>query len=1005
MKTTLIIIILAILSVFVSVQANQVALDVQQMKLRPLAFTENQGQWDERVKFRADAGGAIMWFSEEGVCYQFVKRISMGETDPDDPFQLLHERLEQEPDSFEQLVLKTSFVGANPNPEIMGEDEMEYKCNYFIGNDPNEWHTDVPNYQSVYIKEIYSGIDLKYYGNGKQMEYDFIVSPGTDYSQIQIQYVGAKSLSVNLSGELVVETDWGSVTEQKPIVYQMDGNKRQEIEGKYNITDNNRFSFKLDDNYNRNLPVVIDPVLIYSTYLGGSGVEAGWGIAVDTSGCAYVTGRTSSTDFPTEGPYQATHQGANYDVFITKLSSVGNSLIYSTYLGGSSSDRGADIAVDAFGCAYVTGGTWSDDFPIVNQYQTYHSFYFSDVFVSKLSSEGNSLIYSTYLRGAADDYGYGIALDSSGCAYVTGETESDDFPTEDPYQTYQGDLDVFITKLSSAGSSLIYSTYLGGSYDDDFGKDVTVDASGCAYVTGETYSADFPIVNQYQTYQGNQNYSDVFVTKLSSAGNSLIYSTYLGGSDYEFGQGIAVDSYGCAYVTGGTDSPDFPTENPYQATIQGYSGSVFVSKLSSTGNNLIYSTYLGGNYGNDAGLGIAVDASRCAYVTGYTESPTFPTVNPYQTFQGYIDVFVSKFSSTGNSLIYSTYLGGPGLDLVYGIALDASGCAYVTGETYSLSFPTENPYQATNQGDNDVFVTKFSPALNSWAVIAIDRSGSMFFTDPLSQSRLERAQLMAHDEIDQLLDFYDPVYNGVYQIAILSFNADGIVLLQDFTYDSFALHAAVDMIVNPRHDTPLAAAMCQAHCLLDQEDASSKLAFTYTDGRENESQNFDMCTICDPCNYLMETGWNFDCDPSNPASCTEWQMCLADQFASTGINIVHYFGEPINPFDKNNEGLEDMYFLKSAAEESSGGFFYHSDQETDGYICGDANRDFDVNISDAAWIINYVFVGGDPPSPIESGDANCDGMVNISDAVWIINYVFVGGYDPCDTDGNEAPDC
>jgi hypothetical protein len=291
------------------------------------------------------------------------------------------------------------------------------------------------------------------------------------------------------------------------------------------------------------------------------------------------------------------------------------------------------------------------------------------------------------------------------------------------------------------------------------------------------------------------------------------------------------------------------------------------------------------------------------------------------------------------------------------------------------------------------------------AIISIDRSGSMYYTDPLGQSRLDRAKSMAHTEIDRLLAIDDSLYPGLYLVAVQYFNADGIVLLQDFTIDSALLHNAIDAIPRPKHDTPLAAAMCQAHCLIRAEDFRDRNVITFTDGLENESQYFDMCPICEPCNDLIETGWKYDCNPSDPETCSEWQLCLADQFVSTGVNLVHYFGEPINPFDKSNEGLEDMYFLKSTAEESSGGFFYHSDQEADGYICGDANRDFTVNVSDAAWLVNYVFAGGGSPDPYEAGDANCDGLCNISDAVWLINYVFVGGKQPCDLDGDTIPDC
>jgi Beta-propeller repeat/Dockerin type I domain len=781
MKTVLVLVVLVILSTFVLVLGNQVDLDVQQMKLRPLSFTENQGQWDEEVKFKANAGGAAMWFTSDGVVFQFIKHIKRSDSKQDEPFDLLHDRYESEPDSIEQLVIKTSFAGANLNPVLSGEDMMEYKCNYFIGNDPNQWHTDVTNYQAVVFKEIYSGIDLKYYGNGKQMEYDFIISPGTDYSQIQIQYDGAKSLSVNSSGELVVETDWGNVIEKKPVVYQVDGNDRQIIEGKYNISDNNRFSFELDDNYNPNLPLVIDPILEYSTYLGGSNHDEGFGIAVDASGCAYVTGLTMSTDFPTEDPYQ-TIQG-NDDVFVTKLSSTGNNLVYSTYLGGSGNfDTGYGIAVDASGCAYITGYTSSPDFPTVNSYQTDQGD--TDVFVTKLSSTGNSLIYSTYLGGSGYEGADGIALDAAGCAYVTGYTVSTNFPTVNPYQTDPdaGLNDAFVTKFSSAGNSLIYSTYLGGSAHDH-GLGIAVDDSECAYVTGYTPSTDFPSEDPYQTDQGD---TDAFVTKLSSTGNSLIYSTYLGGSGQDYGYAIALDDSECAYLTGYTLSTDFPSEGPYQ-TDQG-STDAFVTKLSSTGNSLIYSTYLGGS-GQDIGYGIAVDALGRGHITGLTDSPDFPTEDPFQSYQSNQngpDAFVTLLSSVGNSLIYSTYLGGSDWDEGHGIAVDIFSCAYVTGVTFSPNFPSFNSYQ-TEQVDNDAFITKL---------------------------------------------------------------------------------------------------------------------------------------------------------------CAEGPL-----------------------------------------------------------ICGDANYDGTVNVSDAVYIINYVFVGGNSPNPYASGDTNCDSICNVSDAVWIINYVFVGGFAPCDTDGDDIPDC
>ncbi len=685
---------------------------VEQLDLMPLAFTENVGQWDDRVQFKANAGGAAMWFTTDGVYYQFTRRITAN-----DPHERAdRERLSQKPhspvgrrsvaseackkpDSIEQLVIKASFIGANPNPEIIGDNMMEYKCNYFIGNDPDEWHTDVPNYKAVIFKDVYSGIDLKYYGNGKQMEYDFIVSPGADPNQIMVQYDGAKSISVNDAGELVVETEWGNITELRPLVYQLDANGCMPIEGRYILFTDNTFGFDLGDRYDPTLALVIDPTLVYSTYLGGSSSEMGHGIAVDGGGCAYVTGLTASTNFPTESPYQGTFQGGDWDVFVTKMSASGNSLVYSTYLGGGDRDEGRPIAVDGNGCAYVTGLTRSTDFPTQNPYQTDQGDW--DAFVTKLSASGNSLVYSTYLGGSGPDYGEGIAIDDDYCAYVTGRAESSDFPTQNPYQGEGGD-DAFVTKLSVSGNSLVYSTYLGGSSSDD-GYGIAVDGSGCAYVTGQTFSTDFPTQNPYQTDQGSY---DAFVTKLSTSGNSLVYSTYLGGSSSEYGFRIAV-VIGYAYVTGSTHSSDFPMQNPYQ-TYQG-SGDVFVTKLSTAGNSLVYSTCLGGS-SDDQGREIAVSGSGYAYASGMTWSTDFPTQDPYQTDQNSRDAFVTKLSTSGSSLIYSTYLGGSSGDDGHGIAIDGGGCAYVTGGTSSTNFPTQDPYQ-TDQGDYDVFVTKLCGSL------------------------------------------------------------------------------------------------------------------------------------------------------------------------------------------------------------------------------------------------------------------------------------------------------
>ena len=671
---------------------------------QPLAFTKNQGQWDERALFRADAGDVIMWITAEGVCYQFIRRS------PSNNLPGLHSDdadFKDRPRTLETKVLKAALVGTNPNPKAAGVSRLDHKCNYFIGNDPDGWQTDVPNYRAVVLEEVYPGIDLAYYGNGRLVEYDFRVSAGADYSQILIEYGGATGLTVADDGALVVSTPWGEIRELAPTVYQEVGGGRRPITAEYKIRGAHSFGFSLGREFDSSLPVVIDPILVYSTFLGGALDEGSRGIAVDAAGAVYVTGETFSTNFPTLNEYQDTQKGY-FNVFVTKLSPTGNGLIYSTYLGGSEADGSYDIAVDSYGAAYVTGYTSSGDFPTRTAYQSQYAGGSFDVFVTKLSSGGNALVYSTFLGGGGWDDGDGIAVDASGSAFVTGVTSSTNFPTFKAFQgTNHGDYDVFVAKLSSSGTSLAYSTYLGGAGPDD-ANSIAIDGTGAAYLTGRTRSADFPTANAYQGVL-NGVYLDAFVTKLSAAGNHLVYSTFLGGENDDYGYGVAVDLSGAAVITGRTRSSDFPTFSPYQGANHG-EFDAFVTKLSSAGDGLMYSTFLGGT-ADDFGYGVAVDSSGAFCVTGRAFSTDFPMSNAYQgTFQGgYSDCFVAKFPGAGGSPLYSTYLGGSMYDGGYGVAVDVAGTIYVTGFTDSDDFPSAGPCQSTAlSGKADSFVSKMS---------------------------------------------------------------------------------------------------------------------------------------------------------------------------------------------------------------------------------------------------------------------------------------------------------
>ncbi len=680
---------------------------IQKMSPTPICFTENKGQWHEDVKFRCDAGGAIVWICKDRVVYQFLRRVgapplAVG-TDsqsffPNDPL----DRFNQEPDSIEQLVITARFVDANPNAKVSGDAMMEYKCNYFIGNDPNKWHTDVPNYEAVTLADVYDGVDLQLFaGENGSLMYRYDIAPSAYQERVKVEYEGLEQSTFDDNGRMVTQTRWGEINGLLAIpanAAEFVGLHSDEM-----LADTEAISFE-----SRN-PHAIQ--LVYSTYLGGTAWDSGNGIAVDSGGRAHVTGRTFSSNFPTLSAYDGNSNG-DWEVFVCRFSTAGNTLEYSTYLGGSAYDAGSGIAVDAVGSAYVTGFTESSNFPTQNAYDGSLNggpFAPYDVFVCKLSSSGNALVYSTYLGGSSDDRGHGVAFDASGSAYVTGITGSSNFPMQDAYDGSfsGGPYDVFVSKFSDAGNALVYSTYLGGS-EEDIAFGIAVDDGGSTFVTGRTLSSNFPTQN---AYDGSSNGDwDAFVSKLSAVGNALVYSTYLGGAAWDAGNGIAIDaSSGTAYVIGYTTSSNFPTQDAYDASFNGGDWDVFVTKFSDVGNVLVYSTYLGGS-ANDVGGGIAVDAAGSAHVTGYTMSSNFPMQNAYDgSHNGGWDAFVTKFPASGNALDYSTYLGGSDGDYGLCIAVDTSGGGvFVTGHTASSNFPTQNAYDGSFDGDSyDAFVSKF----------------------------------------------------------------------------------------------------------------------------------------------------------------------------------------------------------------------------------------------------------------------------------------------------------
>jgi hypothetical protein len=718
-----------------------------------LYFEENHGQTDPAVKFLAHGNGYQVFLTGEEAVISLAKTASP-----------IGRRPRLAPKLSEIAVVRLKPLGATAASRISGSDELAGKTNYFIGNDSRHWRTGIPNYARVTYHEVYPGVDMVYYGNQRQLEYDFIIAPGSNPAEITLgieteefqpgRSVQQKSLAIDPAGDLLVHTSAGDLRFLRPRVYQPAASSgpldARVLEGNYVLRGINRIGFELK-NYDRSRPVVIDPVLAYSTYLGGSGNDGAYGIAVDSLGRAVVTGSTSSANFPLTGGIVQTSLRGPSDAFVTQFDPTGTSLVFSTYVGGSNDDFGVSVALDNSGNPYVIGITTSPNFPFTTgAFQTTLRGGRS-AFVTKLSSNGSSLRYSTFLAGSSGSDGAGIAVDTSGNAYVSGSTHSSDFPvTAGVVQhSFGGGTcgtganarpcnDAFVTKINPTGKGLVFSTFLGGA-DDDGANGIAIDTSGNVYVTGYATSTNFPLANPFETYfhGGAASCSDfvcgdAFVTRLNPTATTLIYSTYLGGAGEDSGIGIAADNAGNAYVTGGTASSDFPvSSHAFQTRFGGGStvcasvgtacGDAFAAGFTPSGT-LRYATYLGGSGDDVALFGVAVDSHGNAYLTGVTNSNNFPVtantaVKP--SFSGGSsvascgvgslcgDAFVAAITPSGG-LLYSSYLGGSSDDGGFGLAMDSSRNLYVAGITASSDFPRQRPFQSVIGGGSDAFVAKIS---------------------------------------------------------------------------------------------------------------------------------------------------------------------------------------------------------------------------------------------------------------------------------------------------------
>ena len=685
----------------------------------PLYFIPNNGQFDEEALFCAQTSRYTLWLTTEALVFDSVRR----EYTHDNNLNPSNRRVEKKPKNlnYKRDVSRLIFLNTHNNPVVYPLDCAHHKVNYFTRNDKSKWRTNIETSRAVLYKNLYDKIDMKISGVEEELEYDFIIRPGGNVSDIHLEYEAIRGTRIDESGHLVIDTRFGELMHKKPECYQIIEGERVKAEAAFREIGAHTYGFKVEE-FNRDYELIIDPmVIVSSTYMGGSGDDEGFDVVVNEAGEVYVAGDTMSLDFPILNPMQETFAG-NRDIFVTKISSDGSTVLYSTYLGGSDWDWSPSIAVDNEGAIYLTGSTESNDFPTMNPYQENNAGPGADVFITKIDAAGTELVYSTYLGGSLysryedgpHDYGLGIDIDSVGAAYVTGETWTYDFPTKNAIEEYYGGLgDSFVTKINPQGTDLVYSTLLpvctgGIGWDAGFG--IAVDSEGAAYVTG-VQTCDYPIGPPEVT----------FVMKIRPEGDDLEYrlagklvsinseQARLRGSQ---GRDIAVDVKGAAYIVG-DGGPRTKDRN------------AFISKYDPAGMRE-YSFSLWGSR-DEYGYGITVDSEGAAYVTGSTNSIDFRTVNPLQENRaGGMDAFVAKVSPEGDELEYSTYLGGARADVGRGIAAGANGVAYVVGGTYSINFPTKNPVQENNAGGSDAFITKLSFSTYSLEV----KAGTGGTTDP-----------------------------------------------------------------------------------------------------------------------------------------------------------------------------------------------------------------------------------------------------------------------------------
>ena len=693
----------------------------------PAGFEPNRGQADPSVRFLSRGPGyELLLTSREAV-------LSLS----------LPARRRASPNSGRLYrALRMKILDCHLPESIEGQNLLPQRSNYLLGNRPARRQTGIPNYSRVRYKSIYPGIDMVFHGDPSQLEFDLEAAPGADFHHVRLRLDGTDGIRLDTSGDLIAHLDSTELRLHRPVAYQRTSGGDRPVMGRFTLSSSQEIGFCID-NYDASQPLVIDPVLSYSTFFGGTGADQALAVAVDSQGDFYVTGQTASSDFPVSAPLLGTYSGFT-DAFVAKFKGDGSGLVYSTYLGGSFLDTAQAIAVDSLGNAYVTGFTTSTDFPTKNPLQAaLNGTFGQDLFITKLSPDGSSLVYSTYLGGSGLDTIAAIALDAQDEVVLAGTTKSTDFPLANALETNlhgtSGNSDAFVAKIAANGSALVFSTYLGGAGVDG-ATGVAVDSQGNIVVSGGTNSTDFPTMNALQANFGggtttNNISADAFLTKLKGDGSAILFSTYWGGSNSDQAADLSLDGNDNIFVVGETNSADFPTSN--QTKIPGSAITGFVTKFKPDGSSVLFSTIFGGS-GTDFIYGSAVDPNGNIYVSGNTTSTDLPLANPLQSTYGggTSDGFVSELSENGSTLLFSTYLGGSNTDGFDRMAGDANGI-YVVGSSSSSDFPTAGDPLHISQyvgGGDGVVVKITTPSGVSFSINSLTFADQAVGTTSTAQS-------------------------------------------------------------------------------------------------------------------------------------------------------------------------------------------------------------------------------------------------------------------------------